>query len=170
MSMVTRDMGLNILKAEMDLNLASNLRYLFSLMKTLLSLSTEWRSAMLFVRVGSIDLRPRLRRPEPLRGDLLSLLVSLSIADLEKLWRAGLGQPPGSPQSQKQNKTESHLTGVLGATSAVAPGFNGGAAYKEQTMTFYRIDVFVIQQMLLLFVCYMSWLGCHWVWLIKTSD
>ncbi len=36
MSMVTRDMGLNAVKCAMDLNLASNLKWLFSLMKTLL--------------------------------------------------------------------------------------------------------------------------------------
>ncbi len=48
--MVTRDMGLNMVKAAMDLNLASNLKYLFSLMKTLLrevlKLKLEVRSNM----------------------------------------------------------------------------------------------------------------------------
>ena len=50
MSKVTRDMGLNMVKAAMDLNLASNLKYLFSLMKTLLrevlNLKLEVRSNM----------------------------------------------------------------------------------------------------------------------------
>ncbi len=50
MSMVTRDMVLNMVKAAMDMNLASNLKYLFSLMKTLLrevlNLKLEVRSNM----------------------------------------------------------------------------------------------------------------------------
>ncbi len=50
MSMVTRNMGLNMVRAAMDLNLASNLKYLFSLMKTLLrevlNLKLEVRSNM----------------------------------------------------------------------------------------------------------------------------
>ena len=50
MSMVTRDMGLNAVKCAMDLNLASNLKWLFSLMKTLLrevlNLKLEVRSNM----------------------------------------------------------------------------------------------------------------------------
>ncbi len=50
MSMVTRNMGLNMVKAVMDLNLASNLKYLFSLIKTLLrevlNLKLEVRSNM----------------------------------------------------------------------------------------------------------------------------
>ena len=48
--MVTRNMGLNMVKAVMDLNLASNLKYQFSLMKTLfrkiLNLKLEVRSNM----------------------------------------------------------------------------------------------------------------------------
>ncbi len=48
--MVTRNMGLNMVRAAMDLNLASNLKYLFSLMKTLLrevlNLKLEVRSNM----------------------------------------------------------------------------------------------------------------------------
>ncbi len=48
--MVTRDMVLNMVKAAMYMNLASNLKYLFSLMKTLLrevvNLKLEVRSNM----------------------------------------------------------------------------------------------------------------------------
>ena len=48
--MVTKNMGLNMVRAAMDLNLASNLKYLFSLMKTLLrevlNLKLEVRSNM----------------------------------------------------------------------------------------------------------------------------
>ncbi len=61
MSMVTRNMGLNMVKAVMDLNLASNLKYLFSLIKTLLrevlNLKLEVRSDMVtsdmkWLRIG----------------------------------------------------------------------------------------------------------------------